>query len=422
MPEGFASEWLRSGQLFPELIEEAPYKNTGIIIVVPSYDEPELLNLLNSISRCIQPVSHVEVLVVVNAPSNAGSDCISRNRTSVLEARAWQRNTDPFFSLHLINIENPSVKGWGVGTARKTGMDEALRRFSALGREDGVIACLDADCTVKHDYLVRVEKELLERSDRRACSVYFEHPIDEPHCPVSVRSAIIQYELHLRYYLQALKNTGFPGAFHTVGSTMAVKALAYLKSGGMNRHQAGEDFYFVQKLLPAGGYFSLNSTTVYPSPRISARVPFGTGAAVGKMTGRSDAELLTYNPTAFNDLAVFFGINEKYLSSDKPDSASVFSSFPASVKEFCSYSEYLAKTDEIRSNTSTAAASKKRFFEWFNMFRVVKYLNFSHSGNFTKIPVLKAAVELIEGRGGKMPELSAEGILFYFREIDRVGS
>jgi len=42
----------------------------------------------------------------------------------------------------------------------------------------------------------------------------------------------------------------------------------------MNRKQAGEDFYFIQKLMPLGGYFALNSTAIYPSPRESSRVPF----------------------------------------------------------------------------------------------------------------------------------------------------
>ena len=37
---GFASAYLEERALFPELIKEAPDKNTGIIVVVPAYDEP----------------------------------------------------------------------------------------------------------------------------------------------------------------------------------------------------------------------------------------------------------------------------------------------------------------------------------------------------------------------------------------------
>jgi len=34
---GFASSWLESGTLFPELINEEPDKDTGIIVVVPAF-------------------------------------------------------------------------------------------------------------------------------------------------------------------------------------------------------------------------------------------------------------------------------------------------------------------------------------------------------------------------------------------------
>ena len=93
---------------------------------------------------------------------------------------------------------------------------------------------------------------------------------------------------------------------------LAVKALPYIKAGGMNRRQAGEDFYFIQKLVPAGGYFSLNSTTVYPSPRPSFRVPFGTGASISKLNESGEPVLLTYNISAFNELKLFFGKAEDY--------------------------------------------------------------------------------------------------------------
>jgi len=39
-----------------------------------------------------------------------------------------------------------------------------------------------------------------------------------------VYGAIAAYELHLRYYVQALRYAGFPHAHHTVGSCLAVRA------------------------------------------------------------------------------------------------------------------------------------------------------------------------------------------------------
>ncbi len=84
----------------------------------------------------------------------------------------------------------------------------------------------------------------------------------------------------------------------------------------MNRRQAGEDFYFIQKLVPAGGYFNLNSTTVYPSPRASSRVPFGTGASMRKLSAETSSTFLTYNILAFKELRTFFELTEIFFKSD----------------------------------------------------------------------------------------------------------
>src|SRR5204862_3217619 len=106
--------------------------------------------------------------------------------------------------------------------------------------------------------------------------------------------------LHLRYYIQALRYAGFPHAHHTIGSCMAVRAGEYRQQGGMNKRKAGEDFYFLHKIIPLGGFGDLTGTTVYPSPRPSDRVPFGTGKAVREnLPGR---QIKTYPLDAFLDL------------------------------------------------------------------------------------------------------------------------
>jgi hypothetical protein len=46
---GFASSWLKEKALFPELIKEAPSENTEIIVVVPSFDEPGITGMLDSL-------------------------------------------------------------------------------------------------------------------------------------------------------------------------------------------------------------------------------------------------------------------------------------------------------------------------------------------------------------------------------------
>ena len=189
--------------------------------------------------------------------------------------------------------------------------------------------------------------------------------------------------------------SGFPYVFHTVGSATGVKALPYIKAGGMNRKQAGEDFYFIQKLVPAGGYFSLNSTVVYPSPRPSFRVPFGTGASITRLTDSGEPFLLTYNILAFKELKIFFPYGRRLLLITGLEEFTLFyKSLPAGIKSFIEEEELYEKMTEIKNNTSGFQSFMKRFFGWFNMFRIVKYLNYVHSGIFDKKSVLVAASEL----------------------------
>ena len=49
---GFASTYLEERALFPEKIKEAPDRETGIIIVVPAYNEPGINKLLDSLVQC----------------------------------------------------------------------------------------------------------------------------------------------------------------------------------------------------------------------------------------------------------------------------------------------------------------------------------------------------------------------------------
>lgn len=416
---GFASTWLEERALFPELINEAPDKQTGIIVVVPAYNEPGICKLLDSLILCNEPVCKVEIIIVVNAPENAEKESIENNKLTIKNIESWKKeNNNCFFRLFAFIVE-PSVSGWGVGLARKTGMDEAVRRFNQLNKPDGIILNLDADCIVESNYFVSICSELLYKKDRTACSIYFEHPLSGNDFEDKIYKYISLYELHLRYYFQGLAFSGFPYVFHTVGSAIAVKALSYVKAGGMNRRQAGEDFYFIQKLVPAGGYFNLNSTVVYPSPRASSRVPFGTGASIGKLTGENSKTLLTYNFLAFRELRLFFGMSEKFYQSNSDELSEYYKSFPPGIKSFLVKNEWVEKMTEIRNNTTNLLSYEKRFFGWFNMFKIVKYLNHVSQEIFDKKPVPESASDLLDAIGIALNSKDPVDLLLCYRAMEK---
>jgi hypothetical protein len=418
---GFASTYLETRALFPQKIEEAIDSETGIIVVVPAYNEPGINKLLDSLEKCSEPECKVEVIIVINAPDDADRESLENNRITLNNIESWKKeNNNCFFRLFAFMIGHPPVSGWGVGLARKTGMDEAIRRFDTINKSDGVILNLDADCTVDRNYFLEVYNELLKKTDHNACSIYFEHPLSGTNYPENIFNYITLYELHLRYYFQALAYSGFPYVFHTVGSATAVKALPYIKAGGMNRRQAGEDFYFIQKLVPAGGYFNLNSTTVYPSPRTSSRVPFGTGASIGKLSADKSSTLLTYNILAFKELRTFFELIDVFSESGARELNNHFSLIPQGLRLFLDEKEWIEKMIEIKNNTSGLLSFRKRFFGWFNMFRIIKYLNFIHTNFFEKRAVDIAASELLETRGIIFESKEIKDLLLYYREMEKV--
>jgi hypothetical protein len=417
---GFASSWIEERALFPELIHEDPDNHTGIICVVPASNEPGITILFDSLLKCRKPECKTEVIIVINAGYSELGEHFEKNNLTLNKIEGWKReNKDSFFRLYYFIVDTSGFSDWGVGMARKTGMDEALRRFDKINNRNGVILCLDADCTVKENYFEAVYNDFYQVKGREACSLYFEHPLNGDEFPQDIYFNIAQYELHLRYYYQSLLFTGYPWVFHTVGSSMAVKAFQYMKAGGMNRKQAGEDFYFIQKHVSSGSYFYLNTTTVYPSPRISNRVPFGTGASIGKLDESGESQLLTYNTMPFIELRIFFDNTGKFYDCNSSDLGSYYQQFPTGVRSYLPEEEWMQKIHELRDNTSTLDSFRKRFFLWFNMFRIVKYLNHVHSGIYNKVSVTEAASSLLLEIGVKSDSNDAKDLLIRYRELER---
>jgi hypothetical protein len=294
-------------------------------------------------------------------------------------------------------------------------MDQAVCRFVKANNSNGIIVNLDADSLCDRNYLLEIEHHFSIYHKTPGASIYFEHPIEN-----DPPTGIVQYELHLRYLNQALRFIGHPHAFHTVGSSFAVRLEAYIKQGGMNKRQAGEDFYFIQKIIWLGNFTEINTTRVIPSSRISNRVPFGTGAALKKLADENEDTLLSYQFRAFQDLASLFG-NKELLY--KPDSNPLKDlSAPSALQQFLEELNFREELTSIRKNTSGIQSFINRFFLWFDAFRVIKFLNYSHNGYYDKKPISEEALKLLNTLDiHTQPKTSIE-LLGIFRELDRNGN
>ena len=350
-------------------IQRPPGPDLGLIVVIPCFDEIALLDSLESLRACEPPTCSVEVIVVINSSVTASEQVLRQNRAALVEGLEWAAGkADPRFQVFFLNFPNLPEKHAGVGLARKIGMDEAARRFDDLDRPDGVIVCFDADTACDPNYLVAIEQHFREHPCTPGCSIYFEHPLSGPYLS-RIYTAITLYELHLRYYVQALRFACFPHAHHTIGSSMAVRAGVYKRQGGMNKRQAGEDFYFLHKIIPLGAFTDLATTRVIPAPRYSHRVPFGTGKAVGDFLRQGG--LKTYPLEAFLDLRQFVG-NILRLGIEAFDQTEPL---PPSIVSFLAQKEFSAALEEMRRNCSSKRTFLKRFFQWFNGFEAMKFVH-----------------------------------------------
>lgn len=369
-----------------EWIEDHPGAETGIIVVIPCFREPDIIKTLEFLSLCDPPGCKTEVIVLLNHSASSTEEVKLYNEGSALEVRNWivKNNNSRLRFFAEGPVEFPS-KWAGAGVARKRGMDNAVRRFNLLSRPEGIILSLDADTLVENNYLTSVYEHFNLHKEDVGAVISFKHQtegLEGRHL-----EGILLYEKYIDYYRNALKYAGYPFPIFTVGSAFAVRAGAYVKRGGMSRRQAGEDFYFLQNLVQLGRVGEISATTVHPSARLSDRVPFGTGPVLKRwMCGEEDLTK-TYNFRAFIDLRQFFRIRNELFRITDDDYYRLIGFLPGTVQNFLLQDDFLHGLNDLNRNCSALKTFNSRFFQKFNAFKILKFLNYVHGKYYEKADI-----------------------------------
>jgi len=131
----------------------------------------------------------------------------------------------------------------------------------------------------------------------------------------------------------------------------------------------------------------ITTTSVHPSARLSDRVPFGTGPILQKwMNGKTDLTQ-TYNFQAFIDLKTFFSEKENLFRIKEDEYRKFVSSLPRSIGRFLIQDNFEKEIADLNKNCSTLKSFNIRFFQKFNAFKILKFLNFSHKHFYEKAPL-----------------------------------
>ena len=157
---------------------------------------------------------------------------------------------------------------------------------------------------------------------------------------------------------------------------MACSTDAYLDVRGMNRREAGEDFYFLNKLAKIGKINYVKKTCVFPSSRASQRVPFGTGKRIQRFLTHEQEEYVLYDPQIFEILAKWLELMEKpfhYTEDEIMKNAGLIHPLLAS---FLTDSSFEQAWKRVRRNVKDEDTLIKQFHCWFDGFKTLKLINY----------------------------------------------
>jgi len=382
-------------------------------IVIPCLAEstsiPDTLASLAADSSLTE--SGLAVVVVVNNRLDA-TNAEKEDNILTLNYLNSSRAKVPF-PLGIVDATSPGfelpLKDGGVGLARKLGHDLLLPvlDFST----DSVIISLDADTIVKPGYAGAIMSHF-RRATAGGAVIPFEHLSAEG---ALESRAIERYELFLRCYVAGLSFAGSPYGFHTVGSAMACRASAYLKCGGMNRRRAGEDFYFLQSLAKTSGVEQVKGTTIYPSPRRSTRVPFGTGRAMGMMLDNEPGAIQFYRPECYHLLKTWLELAMNACSARNEDLLRRGGDSSVNLGRFLQEQKFDSAWKGFLSQHSAPESLKAAFHCWFDAFRTMKLFHYLAEAEFPRVEPEEIVARFPEawGEGG----LSLQERLGFLRRV-----
>ncbi len=332
-----------------------PGREFANAVVVPCYDEaPECID--HALGRVAgAPLA----IVVVNAPDDAPAAALARSR-AMWRALApgggqpmqWTRTPGGIdvLAVDRINGQRRIPGRRGVGLARKIGADIACALIVRGAVRRPWIYFTDADVRLPAGYLD-------DAPEQPGCLVMPFRHIAEPDIAAMARA----YELHLRYYVDRLRQARSPYAFHTIGSAIAVHAEVYARVRGVPRRNAGEDFHLLNKAAKTAPVLALGGEEIVIRARLSERVPFGTGPALLAM---DDAALFPgYAPESFELL--------REVTAFIDDGAPVQARTRALLEEL----GFFRQLESARRRTRQPHTLRKALHQWFDALRTLRFIH-----------------------------------------------
>ena len=355
-------------------------------LVIPAYRESStLLQQLIALPGATGSENTL-VILVLNRPDSDGDENANRAlRTAIntLPADTGQPlvyRLNPYTELYVHDMDAAGVLhpgGQGVGLARKTGCDIALKWMTQGAINGPWIYCSDADAHLPADYF----SQLADASPDAVAGVFpFTHVPGQEH---DCNAATALYELRLHHYVLGLEYAASPYAYHTLGSALAVKANAYAQVRGFPKRAGGEDFYLLNKLAKLGPVTRLAGHCIELQSRQSTRVPFGTGPAVAMISQgeRPQDAAVFYHPQCFSALRAVLSTMPNLQHKESAQLIKLLGELglEQELALACHQALHSLGLEEALNHCRTQGKAPnqfmRQFHQWFDAFRSLKFIH-----------------------------------------------
>lgn len=402
----------------PELnhLASFPEQRWRHLLVLPCYDET-----IDCIERLKDhPETDFLTIAVINQPDTEPTptpqnrllyDCLINNGETV-----WQSGNLALTHLsenncpdnkHLLLVDRftqgrqiPARQG--VGLARKIGADLGAWLIHHQRIDSSMIHTTDADAILPDNYFAQprpyLKNDSLRNDGRADDSAYlypWQHRTDTGS---AVDRATAVYEQSLQHYQEGLAWAGSPYAFSTIGSCMAISALHYCQARGFPKRSGGEDFYLLNKLAKLGRVIQSDDAPIIIQPRLSHRVPFGTGPAVEKILALDDpAHYTSYHPAIFTHLKTLLTAFEHLSQLDsRAQITDWLNELDANSRRALEQLQIESLFKHLLTQVRGQSGDKKRrhSHHWFDAFKTLKYVHCLREQGLPNMPVNEARRQL----------------------------
>ena len=135
------------------------------------------------------------------------------------------------------------------------------------------------------------------------------------------------------------------------------------------------------------------NTYVEPSPRMSNRVPFGTGRAILEAFNNKKDLSLTYNFKSFEVL-------KEWVDNIKRERF-IYDEFPKLIKDFLSREDWDILHEMFINNSQSNENYLKLFFKKFDAFWVLKFIHFQRDNQLNNVGLVNSTNRLLLKLGFK---------------------